>query len=240
MGQQALPAAPTEPSRAPSPADKKKNPELTPPDPVDPVDLGVFPDKSPGPANEPPPPLPDFAEPREPVDAEDGEGRMDAEDGDIAAGFSAAGVSSAARGGSDAMATSGSMARMLPVDMPGCWADLVEDFALDRPFTSSPLRHSRLDMKDGDPVTLEVTFAGVHYHDLFLSDGENRKSLREFLTARLAPGTLFTLAFSGGEPGGEAPAPIRTIHPAASAEALLEEEPGLRKLIEVFEGRLID
>jgi hypothetical protein len=129
---------------------------------------------------------------------------------------------------------------LVPGDMPGSWADVVEDYAVDRPFTSSPLRHSRLDFKDGDPVTLEVTFAGAHYHDLFLSDGENRKSLREFLTARLAPGTLFTLAFSGGEAGDAAPAPIRAIHPAASAEAVLQEEPVVRELIEVFEGRLID
>ncbi len=127
--------------------------------------------------------------------------------------------------------------------MPASWADLVEDYALDRPFTSSPLRHSRLDHKKGPPETLEVVFANNHYLDLFLSDGENRKSLRAFLGTRATPGADFALTFSAvegeAESAGSAPA-VRPIHPAASPEAVMEEEPMVRKLIEIFEGRLLD
>jgi DNA polymerase-3 subunit gamma/tau len=248
MGQEpapvAIPAA-GDPNAAPPAADKKKNPELTTPErrddslaePLDPEEAPGIPEPT---AESPPPsPVPDFSDAPEPA-AESGlpEYEEGSDLGDDLGGIPAPGGSSGSLSSPEGSATG---RIWLPAEMPGAWADLVEDYALDRPFTSSPLRHSRLDWKDGETGTLEVTFAGAHYHDLFLSDGENRKSLREFLASRLAPGTQFTLAFSGGEAGeGEAPATIRTIHPAASAQALLEEEPGLRKLIEVFEGRLID
>jgi hypothetical protein len=244
------PSVAAAPNAAPPAADKKKNPELKPPDRREqPLEEPVDPEASremPGPADEPPPPspVPDFSDVPEDVaevaaapelpddDAEHDEER---DMGDDLGGVPSSGISAGSVSSSEGRT-------WILAEMPAAWADLVEDYALDKPFTSSPLRHSRLDHEDGEPATLEVTFAGEHYHDLFLSDGENRKSLREFLARRLAPGTQFTLAFSGGDVGGEgaAPAPIRTIHPAASAQAVLEEEPGVRKLIEVFEGRLID
>ncbi len=272
----ALPAATAAPpapasQASPAAADKKKNPELTEPAP-NPIGSESSPDSSAVPA-EAPPFLPGSGFPDVPVamessnafpasapDAEDDlsasdeasdedEGRGEELDGGDFGGYpaarhpSASDLSSAANASADGSAP----ARALdPAEMPASWADLVEDYALDRPFTSSPLRHSRLDFKEGAPATLEVVFANAHYLDLFLGDGENRKSLRAFLGARATRGSEFTLAFSAMETDGETPAPataarpIRPIHPVASAEAVVEEEPMVRKLIEAFEGRLLN
>jgi excisionase family DNA binding protein len=101
----------------------------------------------------------------------------------------------------------------------------VEDFALDRPFTSSPLRHSQLVLKthaEGEPAALDVVFANEHHHDLFLADGDNRKSLRAFLASRFGAGTVFALTYTAVT-SAEASAngsSVRSIHPAESAEAL--------------------
>jgi DNA polymerase-3 subunit gamma/tau len=118
-------------------------------------------------------------------------------------------------------------------DAPARWPDLVEDYALDRPFTSSPLRHSRIVLKHdrapGDP------------DDLFLADADNRKSLRAFFAARLAPGTAFALTFSADTAAGAANGTsARVLHPAESAEAVIQGDPALRKLMELFEGRVLN
>src|SRR5690606_33437621 len=119
----------------------------------------------------------------------------------------------------------------------------------------SPLRHSRLafkdGLKDGDPATLEVVFANEHQHDLFLADGDNRKSLRALFSARLAAETSFALTFSaetaaGGAANGSAGSAggaggsIKAILPAESAEAVIQNEPVIRTLLEMFEGRVLN
>jgi hypothetical protein len=124
-------------------------------------------------------------------------------------------------------------------DAPGAWADLVEEYAQDKPFTAGPLRHSRLHLAQekvpGDPPLLEVVFSGPHQHDLFLADGENRKGLWTFLGRRLAPGAAFGLAFRVDESaeGG-------SVYPAESPSALLQREPILKTLVELFEGRILN
>jgi hypothetical protein len=132
-----------------------------------------------------------------------------------------------------------------PVEAPARWPDLVEDYALDRPFTSSPLRHSRLALAnpgEGGTATLQVVFANEHHHDLFLADGDNRKSLRAFLATRLGPATPFALTYTAaaaheGSVNGSAP---KAIHPAESTEALIQSEPVIQALIRMFEGRVLN
>jgi len=140
-----------------------------------------------------------------------------------------------------------------PAEAPARWPDLVEDYALDRPFTSSPLRHSTLNLKsrgdadNGGTTTLEVVFANEHYHDLFLADADNRKSLRAFLAGRLPADTSFALTFStlgGDKTGGPGDADhggaAHAIHPAASAQAVIQNDPVIQAVISLFEGRVLN
>jgi hypothetical protein len=132
-----------------------------------------------------------------------------------------------------------------PNEAPARWPDLVEDFALDRPFTSSPLRHSQLVLKthaEGEPAALDVVFANEHHYDLFLADGDNRKSLRAFLASRFGAGTVFALTYTAVT-SAEASAngsSVRSIHPAESAEAIIQSEPVIQTLIQMFEGRVLN
>jgi hypothetical protein len=140
---------------------------------------------------------------------------------------------------------------MTPTEAPRRWPDLVEDYALDRPFTSSPLRHSTLRIRpqvEGDSIALEVEFANEHYHDLFLADADNRKSLRGFLATRFASETAFALMFAtagardesdsnGTEPSTNGP---KAIHPAASTEAVIQSDPVIQAVIKLFEGRVLN
>ena len=145
-------------------------------------------------------------------------------------------------------------ARFNPAEAPARWPDLVEDYALDRPFTSSPLRHSRLIRKEDKDeaaggsegaITLEVLFSNEHHHDLFLADGENRKSLRAFLATRFDT-DAFALVYAhegmgasaSEEPGGKTV--THAIHAAGSVEAAIRAEPVIGTLIEMFEGRVLN
>jgi DNA polymerase III subunit gamma/tau len=127
----------------------------------------------------------------------------------------------------------------LPVhEAPASWADLVEEYAQDKPFTSGPLRHSRLRLTEkvaGDPPLLEVVFSGPHQHDLFLADGENRKTLAAFLRAKFPPGAAFGLGFEV-DPSAEG----AVLHPPESPAALLQREPILQTLVDLFEGRILN
>jgi hypothetical protein len=121
----------------------------------------------------------------------------------------------------------------------------VEDFALDRPFTSSPLRHSQLVLKthaEGEPAALDVVFANEHHYDLFLADGDNRKSLRAFLASRFGAGTVFALTYTAvtSEEASANGSSVRSIHPAESAEAVIQSEPVIQTLIQMFEGRVLN
>ena len=129
-----------------------------------------------------------------------------------------------------------------PEEAPARWADLVEDYALDRPFTSSPLRHSVLRCTPGDgSAVLEVAFHNSHQQDLFLADADNRKSLRAFLAERFAPGASFTLTYTAPDSGdGESASAARAILPAESTEAVVQSDPVIRSVLELFEGRVLN
>jgi DNA polymerase III subunit gamma/tau len=148
-----------------------------------------------------------------------------------------------------------------PAEAPARWSDLVEDYALDKPFTSSPLRHSTLHCKPvsgGDTAGLEVAFANEHYHDLFLADADNRKSLRAFFTTRLTPDVSFALTFAtaganaengtadanganGGADGGALPSgAMKSHHPTVTTQAVIQNDPIIQTVIEMFEGRVLN
>jgi DNA polymerase-3 subunit gamma/tau len=121
---------------------------------------------------------------------------------------------------------------------PGAWAALVEEYAQDKPFTSGPLRHSHLRLTEsvpGDPPLLEVVFSGPHQHDLFLADGDNRKTLAGFLRSRLTPSEGFGVGYALDESATAA-----TLHPPESPEAMLQREPILKTLVDLFEGRILN
>jgi DNA polymerase-3 subunit gamma/tau len=125
-------------------------------------------------------------------------------------------------------------------DAPKAWASLVEDYAQDKPFTAGPLRHSRLCVsveRPGEPPLLEVVFSGPHQHDLFLADSDNRKSLSAFLTLRFAPGSAFGLSYRVEESGDGVDI---SIHPPESPQAMLQREPILQTLVNLFEGRILN
>ena len=121
---------------------------------------------------------------------------------------------------------------------PAAWADLVEEYAQDKPFTAGPLRHSRLRRTEnvpGDPPLLEVVFSGPHQHDLFLADADNRKTLWAFLRSKFAPGDAFGLSFAVDESAEGA-----SMHPPESPAAMLQREPILQTLVNLFEGRILN
>jgi DNA polymerase-3 subunit gamma/tau len=118
------------------------------------------------------------------------------------------------------------------------WPELVEEYAQDKPFTAGPLRHSRLRLTEkvaGDPPLLEVVFSGPHQHDLFLADPENRKTLSAFLRAKFTPGAAFGLGFDV-----DASAEGAVLHAPESPSALLQREPILQTLMQLFEGRILN
>ncbi len=148
-------------------------------------------------------------------------------------------------------------APIMPADAPACWPDLVEDYALDRPFTSSPLRHATLCCRmdaQARGTTLEVVFANEHFSDLFLADADNRKSLRGFLASRFAPGTAFALTYAvAGAPVGDGDDSVQGPpgerndagqatghgHPASTRD-IIDKDPVIQTLIELFEGRVLN
>ncbi len=252
MGQEVPPAA-MAPSAAPPTEDpKKKSPDLT-----EPPEGSGAPDIPTGDAPAPegrftPPPLPVF--PDDPI-PETSPAR-DRKEGDPEAHDV---FQVTAPPDLDADVDRPPPPPIAPAAAPALWPDLVEDYALDRPFTSSPLRHATLSFTSGaageENAILEVAFANEHYSDLFLADADNRKSLRAFLATRLEPGTPFALTFSvagadredapGGDVDGSAPgtsgtaAPFGHAHPAGTRE-IIEKDPIIQTLIGLFEGRVLN
>ena len=117
------------------------------------------------------------------------------------------------------------------------WADWVETYASDKPFTAGPLQGSRLKIVSGENPVLEVVFSNISLHDLFLSDPKNKNDLRAFLISRLDAETSFTLDFkaeSSETPPTFSPASLEGI------DDLCRREPIIKTLLELFEGRILD
>ncbi len=120
--------------------------------------------------------------------------------------------------------------------LPGLWPALVQRYAADKPLTASPLYHSRLRLRAGDPPDLAIDFADAPQRDLFLADGENKRALQVFLAGEVGAAAAFTLSFDVD--------PEAATHDAAATapdglESLLRREPILQTLIELFEGRVL-
>lgn len=261
MGQDPPPVATPHAPASPDEAPKKKSPDLTPPPGS--RDAGDAPPAAPGVAQDGPAEAAEFPD-SAPEDVEDAEAVPDGPD--VADVREVPDPHSDAPGDGDMFAVTTpepqedagrpAPAPIMPADAPACWPDLVEDYALDRPFTSSPLRHATLDCRTDaqtHETTLEVAFANEHFSDLFLADAENRKSLRHFLASRFAPGTAFALTFSvagaAASPGDDPMAgPVDRNNPGdapgfghpATTRDIIEKDPIIQTLIELFEGRVLN
>ena len=117
------------------------------------------------------------------------------------------------------------------------WAEWVETYAGDKPFTAGPLRGSRLKIEPGENPVLEVIFSNISQHDLFLSDPKNKTDLRAFLISRLQAETPFSLEFSANNSGLPATAPVSG---PESLDELCRREPIIKTLLDLFEGRILD
>jgi hypothetical protein len=117
------------------------------------------------------------------------------------------------------------------------WPKIVEKFSEARPFAAGPLLQSRVAVLPGDPVAVSVTFSGPGARELFLADGDNKKALRDFLASLLGRETSFVLEFAASA----APDPVRIDSPPhGNGQAWIENEPIVKTLVEMFEGRVLD
>ncbi len=103
--------------------------------------------------------------------------------------------------------------------------------------TASPLRHARLQVRNGETPVVEVVFSGAAHCDLFLADGEAKRSLKTFLLNAVGKEKSFTLDFSVANATEPAPEPIAV---PDSPEALVQKEPIIKTLLNLFEGRVLD
>jgi len=133
--------------------------------------------------------------------------------------------------------------------LPLAWLHLVEKYAEERPMTASPLRHSELRFRAEETPGIEIVFSEAAHHDLFLADGEAKRGLKTFLTGRLEGKPNFVLMFSVSEEPRDAVSAVsssgtQTKNRAASAEksmeALMQREPIVKTLLDMFEGRVLE
>ncbi len=122
-------------------------------------------------------------------------------------------------------------------DLPAQWTALVDSYSIEKPLTASPLRYSHLRIKPEETPVVEIVFSGSGHHDLFLADGEGKRSLRNFLAASLEADSIFTLAFAFEEPvgGTSKSAPV-----TEGLNVLLQREPIVKTLLDMFEGRVLE